>query len=168
MERRRRWMGERGFTYVEVLVVVMISVLVVNGMVWALTRSGQMVWTRTDSKMVSLAAVQRALDRVSEDLRRASRATVLCAAGQLTFGQDTNGDQIIDRTIIYSRNAAAGTLIRTENNGAPKSMAAQITAFTPSCQASGLVRLQVTAQVAMPASGSVTQRLSSQVRVPNP
>ncbi len=47
-------------------------------------------------------------------------------------------------------------------------LAAQITAFTPTCQANGLVRLQLTAQVAMTSTANVTQGLSSQVRVQNP
>ena len=149
-----------GFTFVELLIVGLVVVVVVNGMAWALASSGRMTWMRTDSKTASLIAAQRALDRVSEELRQASQATVTCTADQLTFISAAGGT-----AITYHLNA--GALVRTQNE-VTRSMAAQISAFTPSCRANGLVRLEVTACVAMTPTASVTQALNSQVRVPNP
>ena len=172
-----RLRGSGGFTFVELLIVGLIVVLVVNGMAWALASTGQNIWRRTDSEMTLLVAVQRALDRVSEDLRRATQGYGVaadqpsCAGEQITFKRDTNWDGKIDGlddTVIYRRDAATNTLVRTVNNGAPQIMAGQIIAFTPSCQANGLVRLQLTAQVAMTSTANVTQVLNSQVRVQNP
>ena len=152
--------GSGGFTFVELLIVGLIVVLVVNGMAWALVSTGQNIWRRTDSEMTLLAAVQRALDRVSEDLYQASQATVTCPAGQLTFVPAAGGT-----AITYS--ISGGNLVRTQN-GTTQPMAGEITAFTPSCQANGLVRLELTAQVAMNSTTNITQVLSSQVRVQNP
>ena len=157
---RARLPGSDGFTFVELLIVGLIVVLVVNGMAWTLASSGRMVWARTDAKMASLTAAQRALDRVSEDLRRASQATVTCSSGQLTFVPATGGNAV-------TYHVTNGSLVRTQNAVA-QPIAAQIAVFTPSCQANGLVRLQFTAQVAMASTANVTRTLDSQVRVQNP
>ena len=167
-----------GFTFVELLIVGLIVVFVVMGVAWALASSGRLIWVRADAQMASLAAAQRALDRMREDLGRATQGYGVaanqpsCAGEQITFKQDTNWDGKIDgldNTIIYRRDAAANRLVRTINGGVPQTMAAQISAFTPTCGANGLIRMQLTAQVRMmSATASLTQPLTAQVRIQNP
>ena len=108
-----------------------------------------------------------ALDRLSDDLRRATRGEtdttkqMTCEANQITFYPAAGGS-----AVTYSLDN--GSLVRTQD-AAAKPMAGQIVAFTPSCQANGLVRLQLTAQTAVGSTAaSVTQTFSSQVRVPSP
>ena len=166
--RPERLLGCRGVTFVELLIVGVIVLVAVNGMTWALSSSGRTLWIRTDAQMHSLAQAQRALDRISEELRRASRGQTdaarrpVCGANQITFFPAGAGT-----AIVYGVNG--GNLIRTQDNIA-QTMAAQITGLTPSCQANGLIRLQLTAQVRVLSTGaaSVTQTLNGQVRIPNP
>ena len=162
--------SQSGFTIVELLIVGVVVILVVGGMTIALASSGQRVWTLTDSQMAALSAVQRGLSRVSEDLTTASAATVTCPAGQLSFGQDTDGDGAINRTLAFSYDPGARQLLRTIDNGAPEILAGQLSGFSSSCPGNGLVRLWATAQVPLPGTTNrtVSRTLGATVWVRNP
>lgn len=158
--------SQGGFTIVELLIVGVVITLVVGGMTLALASSGEKIWTLTDSQMAALSAVQRGLNRVSEDLTMASAATLTCPAGQLSFGQDTDGDGTINRTLTFSYDAAAKALLRTIDGGTPELLAGRLSGFSSSCPGNGLVRLRATAQVT--ADWTVSRTLSATVRVRNP
>ena len=146
---------------VELLIVASVVFVLIGGITLTLSQAGKQVWVRTDGAFVSLSDAQRALDRVSEDLRQASQANLVCAAGQLDF------DLIGGDHITYALNTNTGLLTRTDA-AAPKVVADGIATFTPSCQSgSGLVRLHVLAQKTTP-SGTWNQPLDSQVFVQNP
>ena len=165
--RATRARGNSGFTFVELLIVGIVVVLVVNGVAFALASSGRNIWARTNSQIEVLATAQRAMDRVTGELRTASAGSLVCAGEQLTFGRDTDGDQVIDQTVVYSRNTTARTLVRAVNGGAPATMTSDISGFTPTCQAGGLVRIRLTAGVALDTQ-TLTQPLSVNVWVKNP
>ena len=146
---------------VELLIVASVVFVLVSGITLTLSQAGQQVWVRMDGALVSLSDAQRALDRVSEDLRQASQANLVCAAGQLDF------DLIGGGHITYILDANTKRLTRDDATLA-KVVADGIASFTPTCQAgSGLVRLHLLAQRTTPA-GSWNQPLDSQVFVQNP
>jgi hypothetical protein len=158
-------MSPGGFTFVEIVIVGTVVALVLGGMTWAMASSGQMVWGRTDAEITALDSAQRAIDRISEDLRRATRGEadpgrqVICRPGEITIYPMTGGS-----AAVYSLNG--GNLIRAQD-GASLVMAAHISDFTPTCEARGLVRLRLTAQVGLGQS-NFEQSLDSHVWIRNP
>lgn len=154
------------FTLVELLFVsVVLAIAVVLGVV--LTQSGVFVWERTDLQLTAMADAQRAMDRVTEDLRVASRGSVTtCSqAAGLTF-RIVNPDGTLTPSITYTR---AGTqLLRTPFAAASQVVAEHITLFAPVCQAGGVVWLRVSAQPpTTKASLGAIQALSSKVWMKN-
>lgn len=151
--------NRRGLTLVEVLVVTLIFG-VVGGILLTVAASGQSAWWMTDAQLLTLTETQRALDRVSEDLRQACQTTVSCPAGQLVFKQSP---ACADPAITYS---LSGTnLTRQVGTAVPVTIATGVTGFAvPSC-AGGLVNLSLTAQARTPNGRTLTQTISSQVWV---
>lgn len=150
-------------TFVELLIVGLIVALVINGMAFALATSSKMTWIRTDTRMTSLTAAQRALNRLSQDLHGASQATLDCdTANQVAFTPvGTVG------LVTYTLNTASNTLMRTDTLGTVP-VAGYIQSFSSVCQRDNpLVRLQLTARVPM-VNTFVDQPLSIQVRVISP
>ena len=169
--RRTEACGSAGFTLVELIIVGSVVFILVGGISMVLAETGRQVWNRTDSRIVSLQGAQRALDRMSEDLREASRSTVVaganCAADRLGFTIDRDGSgPIAPVAVLYTR-AGDGTLSR-DQDGAAQVVAARLTGFTPTCGANGLIRLEVTAQYARLDGIVSTDTLSSQVWVQSP
>jgi hypothetical protein len=150
-----------GFTLVEMLVVGLVTVSVLGGMVLALADSGKRMWTMTDTRVATLTAAQIALDRLTEDLRVAHQANLGCGSDQLAFNPVGGGLRT-----TYSRDPVTRLLTRAQGGGNPQIIAADIEAFSPTCQA-GLVKLQLTARVNSP-QGPSTQTLNSQVWIQNP
>ena len=161
---QRKLADEQGMTFVELLIVGLIVALVINGMAFALATSGKNVWLRTDSRMTSLSAAQRALNRLSEDLHRASQATLNCStANTVTFTPVGAADPV-----TYTLNSANNTLTRTDTLGT-QVVAGYIRAFAPACQPNNpLVQLQLTARVPMVQNTFLDQPLATQVRVVSP
>jgi len=150
----------RGMTLTEVLMVAMIMPLVV-GVFAVLADQSQQTWLRTDTRLTSLTASQRALDRVSEELRRSTQVSVTCVdAGTLRF---TTFD---GATLEYSRNDQ-GQLIRRQIQQGPDALSAtagNLTSFAPTCENSGLVTIRVGVRVDGH-KGFSTQTLESRVFV---
>ena len=153
--------GASGFTLVELLMVGTIAFVLVAGLTLVFARLGGQVWSRTEGSLTSLSDAQRALDRVSEDLRKASQANLVCAPGQLDFDLPDGGPHI-----TYTLDADTGHLMR-DDAITPKVVASGIVSFVPTCQAGGLVQLHLMAQ--SPTSfGALSQPLDSQIWVQNP
>jgi len=156
-------MNARGFTAVELLIVSGIAFGLWGGLALMTTDAGSRVWSRTDSQMATMSAAQRALNRLTEDLRAASLAApVTCLPGDITFTRSSDG-----AAMRYQFNAATGNLTRTEG-GVPRVVAGNLTALTfPTC-ANGLVRIALTTRVAPANRTPATYTLDSQVRIRNP
>jgi len=153
--------NRRGLTFVEVLLVTLI-VGMVGGILLMVATSGQSAWLMTDAQLLTLTETQRALDRVSEDLRQACQSTVSCpaGAGQLVFKQSP---ACADPAITYS---LSGTnLTRQVGTAVPVTIATGVTGFAVPACAGGLVNLSLTAQATTPNGRTLTQTISSQVWV---
>ncbi len=165
----RRVCRSSGFTLIELIVVVTVVMLIVGGVLLSLTRTGTQIWSRSDSQIASATAAQQALNRVTEDLRRARRFGLNCSTafggGYLWFNPVDGGP-----TVQYAFNPftdTKDTLVRTQN-GVPQVMVGGLTQFIPKCGlGDDLVRISVTAEV-KGFAGSWGQTLMSQVRVQNP
>ncbi|MBI3324919.1 MAG: prepilin-type N-terminal cleavage/methylation domain-containing protein [Candidatus Omnitrophica bacterium] len=157
-----------GFTLVEILVVTVLLALV-GGVAFTLSSTGQAVWTRTDTKLANMTDAQRAIDRLSEDLRKACWTTVSpqtgCQTTALTFKQLPCG--AADPVLTY---AQAGTsLTRQVGATAAVVVASGIQDFTH-CESSGdvggIVRLSLTTQ-ANPLVGPSVRTVESRIWVQN-
>ena len=168
---RQALIGAReAFTLVEVLVATVLLALV-GGVVMTLSTSGRALWVRTDSKLASMTDAQRAVDRLTEDLRKACQnslnppdATTVCGAGQLSFRQIPScaaGGPVI----TYRQ--AGSSLTRQAGAAAATTVAGNVTAFTPTCQTGGLVRLSLTAQTNSSFGIGAVRTLESTVWVQN-
>ena len=159
---------ERGFSLVESLVACLILALV-GGVILVLSQTTQRVLGVTDAELTNLTDAQQALNRLTEDLHKACQGTLGCAAGQVIFKQPSGGSSTClagDPNITYA--LTAGRLTRQVGGGAPVDVATGLTAFTPACQANGVVKLRLTAQMTKPNAPSVTHRLESHVWARNP
>ena len=156
-------MDARGFTMVELLIVSGIAFGLWGGLAFMTTDAGNRLWSRTDLQMATTATAQRALTRLSEDLRAASLAApVTCQPGDITFRRSRDG-----AAMRYRLDAASGLLTRTEG-GVSRVVAGNLSALTfPSC-ANGLVRVALTTRVAPANRTPATYTLESQVRIRNP
>lgn len=151
-----------GFTIMEILIAGTVVFVLLGGVMLVLANVSRQIWTRTEPRLVALTDAQRALDRVSEDLRQACLSTVSCPAGQLVFRRSPPACP--GPPITYS---LAGTnLTRQVGTAAPVTIATGMTGFAPAC-ASRLVNLSLTAQVTTP-QGQATQTFNSNVWVRSP
>lgn len=142
----------RGFTIVELLIVTGVLGLI-GLMLMTLSVTGPRVAAQSSALLGSITDAQRALDRLREDLKRASAATLNCAPtapDELVFSQES-------AVIAYNHD---GSLLR--RNGAV--VASGITAFQPACFPDGRVTLEVEVRV----NNNMTRTLTSQVWVRNP
>jgi len=155
--------GVPAFTLVEVMVASVIASMV-GGAALLLAQTGRQVWGLTDARLASLTDAQRAIDRVSEDLRNACQATLASAEAQLAFRQAPDCEDE-DPTITYRY--AAGRLTRQVDEEAPVTVASGLSAFSAAHLGNGLVRLRVTAQSNTQA-GNATQTVETGVWVQNP
>lgn len=160
-------MGKRGFTLVEIILVGGVLSVVIGGMMLVLAETGRNVWARTDAQLTSLTDAQRALGRVSEDLRRAVSSSLSdtgpnsCRANTLSFLESGT-----IRRITYTRDNSNALTRQVDANPA-LTVASGLTAFTPACPGGGLVRLTLTAR-ANSLRGPSTQELESAIWVRNP
>ncbi len=171
---RRLWQKTCGLTLVEVLVVSATFLVLIGGISLVLASSGQRVWNRTDAQLVSITQVQQGLNRLSEDLHRASQTGLVCNPANppppsLSFcvnGACPGGTRVTYQ--CTSCNAAGqGTLLRTEGANPARIVATRISAFTPSCQAGGVVQIVLSTQGTTP-QGVGSQSVQTQIFVQNP
>ena len=110
----------RGFTLVEILIVtVLFTVFGVAAFV--MSQAGGQVWMTTDSQLETMTTGQIALNRLSEDLRKASQATLSAAACSEATGlsfQQWNPDGSLAPAILYARDG--DKLTRTQAGGPPQ------------------------------------------------
>lgn len=176
---RQSTRGTAAFTLTELVVVSAILTSVVAGLGVVMTQSGAFVWERTDLRLTAMADAQRAMDRLTEDLRSASLATLgqgvgggCSEAAGMSFRKfepdPADPTQLVlSPFIIYTR---VGTqLTRTVDGQAPQVVAGHVVLFAPVCQPGGVVWLRVSAQPPTnKASLGAVQGLSSKVWLKNP
>lgn len=132
MNRPRR-AGTRGFTLVELLLVVFIG-----GVIGAISLSafvsGLGLLSRTDGDTRGQADATIAAERLANDLREARRVEAGSTASSLALWIDTNGDlvQAASETVTWSAVADAASpgsflLRRTEGAGTPNQVASTLT-----------------------------------------
>ena len=135
-------------------IIVVAAVLGLIGLtLLALSVTGPRVATQSTALFGSITDAQRVLDRLREDLRSASAATLNCAPAapnELEFSQGST-------LIAYNYDGS-----RLWRNGAM--VASGITRFQPACFAGGRVALDVAVRVRT----NVSRTLTSQVWVRNP
>jgi hypothetical protein len=169
-----RLSGARGFTIVELLIVGGVVFILLGGMTLVLSESGRRLWIQSDAEIVTLSDAQRALMRINEDLRNARQANLSCTTAAtatcttppcLEFDPAGGGGRL-----TYQR--TAGGLLTRSVGGATQTVGSGLSGFLPTCQANGLVKLLVAAQVTGTDGGVpyiVSNRvLLSQVHVQNP
>lgn len=144
-----------GFTIVELVLtsVIMVGIATVL-LVFAVT--GRRVWGVADVQLTSLNEAQRAMNRLTEDLREATQASLNCGA-VLSF-QRFGGGATTYRII-------AGKLTRDTGAG-PQPIASGAETFMTACP-SPLVRISLTVQ-ATTLEGRSVQTLDSSVFVRAP
>lgn len=169
--------NRRGVSVVELLIVLTIALLVVMGTALVLAQTSTMTWRRTDAQMTSATAAQQALNRITEDLRRADSssfsATLSCQPDSLVL-QPADGTPVVWYVRVQA-DVQGDPLLRVGNllrlQGATRQViAAGVTSFTPSGCAPGshLVRIALTTSPSGPDDVSFPQTLVSQAWVPNP
>ena len=158
--------NNHGMSLVEVLAVSLIVALV-GGVTLVLIQTGRRVWGSTEMKVTSLTQAQIALNRLTEDLRQACRATLSCAAGQVVFKRAPTCDAA-DPQITYAYNQAERTLTRQIDANPAATVASAVETFAPVCLPDGTVRVTLTAQTTMMDIPTVPQWLESKVLVRNP
>ena len=166
-----RW-GCAGFTLVEMLVATVVFALIGVGLM-VMTTSGDRARVLTDTRLETLNIAQRAMNRLKEDLRAASQASVnntppnQCQTDALSFLHAMPPPQ--DR-ITYTRDAT-GTLTRTHTPGdgtpaTPLTITTGLVALTPTCGSGGrLVTLTLTSRYQPPDGHELTQTIRSRVWV---
>ena len=168
-------MGHAGFTAVELLIVGSIVFGLVGGMMLMTTDAGSRVWARTDSQVATMAATQRVLNRLREDLHAASLAAgVVCAPGDISFVQNQDPDGAgplppVPVAFRYQLDAATETLRRTVG-GATGVLSGNVSAMTfpfPAC-ANGVVRVALTTRVVPGRWQTAIHTVESQMRIQNP
>ena len=155
-----------GFILVELLVIgVVVSIVGVITIV--LAQSGQQMWMITGARLNAMTSAQQAINRLTEDLRRASGQSVsaaACAETGLSF-QPLNDDGSIGPTVTYARNGTQ--LIRTVGSQPPQIEVVGVVAFRPECRSGGVVALEVTTQ-ASNGSRNALSTVKSRVWIQNP
>jgi len=141
-----------GYTLVELLVVVLIVFVAVGGLLLVLSEAGRNTWLTTQAQVDSQTEAQRVLDRISQDVRNASRAQVRCnaAAPQLEIGPNGNPAEIEYRCTGCTVGGGTGTLDRTVGGINPVRLGSRLGAFICSPiganPAGGFLTVQVTSR----------------------
>ncbi|MBI2495787.1 MAG: hypothetical protein HYW10_04405, partial [Candidatus Omnitrophica bacterium] len=157
----------RGVTLTEVLVVSLVLTLV-GGVFFTVATAGERVTRRTELKLANITVTKRALNRLDEDLRQASAASLQCACPSPPCppGERTLQFTRMTTSVLYQRTGS--TLTRTVDGGIPQPIAGGLAAFeVGGCNATGLVTVAVTA--AVPTDSVVSPyRVQSRFFVRNP
>lgn len=163
-----RLLGCRGLTALELLVVGCVAIVILLGMSAVIAQSGQQVWAHIDGRSATMTITQRAMNRLSEELRRARQPTVSCPqANRLSFIRSDTGANVqywcegCDET-------GSGMLIRSEG-GVPQVVVSGLASLTLSCPppSDGMMRVRLTAKTGT-APGKSASVLESRVWVRNP
>ena len=129
--RGEGWGGERGFTLIEIVVVIVILSIVSAITIKFLTDSLR-IYTMTVNQKTLFDEGKLALERMCRDIRDARSVTPFAGiASSITFVRNNaTAQDIAGETIIFQRNAGASTLEKVKASPADtRTMASNVSAF---------------------------------------
>ena len=162
-------MRRAGFTLVEVVITSLVLTLV-GGLAWTIVTADERLAGNTTAYLDAVAAAQRGLNLLQQDLGSASLSTVKCQCptapcppAELSLQMDvTRGDPPTTQTTTYQRNG--NQLTKSVNGDAPQVVAVGLSAFTVTCTADGLVAIDLTT-IGTSYAGTRSHHVSSRVLV---
>ena len=178
---------QRGLITITELFITAVILTLLAGVLLVMGSAGQQVLMTSDAKLDSQSDAQRVINRISEDLRNTT-ITSLATAGHCAPAAVSPTPMFILDPIdpdgplgplaapaqvryVFTPPAGQNTTGRLERTqgGVTTVVSSRITAFTPTCTpATGMVRLQVTAQVRTPRGRPLTQSLDTNIWVEVP
>ena len=160
----------RGFTLVELLVVIVLTTLFV-WMSYNLIETGKRAGTTMEAQVENQEEVQRVLSRITNELRVVPVSTVTCTGSTLTF--DPEGANPPAQVIYtFTPNVGTypgetGTLVRTQ--GADQlTLSQRLTSFSCTAPVQQVVMLQVTARTKTSQGRPLDHTVTTQVRISSP
>lgn len=168
-------MKNKGFTLVEIMMVLLITTLSA-GAIYVMAQTSNQVWNRADVKVTAMEHARMAMNRVVEDLRHASKKDFVCEENDVLNLQDDELDFYLaprsaDDLVKYEVTNivdGVGQLERDPTNGNPILIASNISVFDCTALASEIADIVIEAQVTTTQGGVMTQRLESHVWLQNP
>jgi prepilin-type N-terminal cleavage/methylation domain-containing protein len=169
--REEGWVGAKGFTLIEIIIVIVILSIVGVMTVKFLTDSLS-IYAMTINQKALYDEGNLALERMCRDIRDAKSITTFAAGppGSITFVR-TNATAYDDglpgyatgETIIFQQNQAAGTLekVKSRPSASTTTMAEHVTSFTVT-NATNEILLQLTLQ-SIYAGNTMTVTLQTRV-----
>jgi prepilin-type N-terminal cleavage/methylation domain-containing protein len=120
---------QRGFTLIEIIVVIVI-LAIVSGITVKFVIDGLRIYTMTVNQKTLFDEGKLALERMCRDIRDARSITGVTASSITFVRDDATAQDIAGETIIFQRNAGANTLEKVKASPAATStMASNVTAF---------------------------------------
>jgi prepilin-type N-terminal cleavage/methylation domain-containing protein len=138
---------QRGFTLIEIIIVIVILCIASAITIKFLTDSLR-IYTMTVNQKTLYDEGKLALERMCRDIRDARSITGVTASSITFVRDDATAQDIAGETIIFQRNAGANTLEKVKASPASTStMASNVTAFAVA-NATNEIQLQLTLQLA--------------------
>jgi prepilin-type N-terminal cleavage/methylation domain-containing protein len=139
-------MSNKGFTFIEIIVVIVILSIVAAISINFLVSSLR-IYTMTVNQKTLFDEGKLALERMCRDIRDARSITGVTASSITFVRDDATAQDIAGETIIFQRNAGANTLEKVKASPASTStMASNVTAFAVA-NATNEIQLQLTLQL---------------------
>jgi prepilin-type N-terminal cleavage/methylation domain-containing protein len=137
---------QRGFTLIEIIIVIVILCIASAITIKFLTDSLR-IYTMTVNQKTLYDEGKLALERMCRDIRDARSITGVTASSITFVRDDATAQDIAGETIIFQRNAGANTLEKVKASPASTStMASNVTAFAVA-NATNEIQLQLTLQL---------------------
>lgn len=134
---------QRGFTLIEIIVVIVILCIVSGITIKFLTDSLQ-IYTKTVNQKTLLEEGKLALERMCRDIRDARSITSISASSITFVRNNATVQDGAGETIIFQRNAGVGTLEKVKASpSATSTMAANVSVFAVT-NATNEIQLQLT------------------------
>ena len=128
--RGEGWVGHRGFTLIEIIVVIVI-LCIAAGITIKFLADSLRIYTMTINQKTLFDEGKLALERMCRDIRDASSITGVTASSITFVRTNATAQDISGETITFQRNAGVNTLEKVKASPASTStMASNVTAFT--------------------------------------
>ena len=150
---------QHGVTLVEQLIVATIFLGLTLGVSWTLSETTQRTWDLTNARLDTVFSTEKALNRLRQDLNQASQSSLVCEGERLTLclaAPCAEGGVAVS----YQRDGVNAALIRAQQGNLSETISFGVLAFTPVCQAEGVVRILLTTR-----QGGVTKAIQDSVWV---
>jgi len=139
-------LGKRGFTLIEIIIVIVI-LSIVSAITIKFLVDSLRIYTMTVNQKTLFDEGKLALERMGRDIRDARSITGTTASSITFVRDDATAQDIAGETIIFQRNAGANTLEKVKASPASTStMASNVTVFAVA-NATNEIQLQLTLQL---------------------